>query len=43
MQMNDQRVAIVTGANKGLGLAIAENFVNEGKKVAFVIRNRGIS
>ena len=40
MKMNDQRVAIVTGANKGLGLAIAENFINEGKKVAFVIRNR---
>ena len=40
MQMNDQRVAIVTGANKGLGLAIAENFVNEGKKVVFAIRNK---
>ncbi|MBT2653728.1 SDR family oxidoreductase [Bacillus sp. ISL-18] len=40
MQMSDQRVAIVTGANKGLGLAIAENFVNEGKKVVFVIRNK---
>ena len=40
MQMNEQRVAIVTGANKGLGLAVAENFVNEGKKVVFVIRNK---
>jgi len=40
MQMNEQRVAIVTGANKGLGLAAAENFVNEGKKVVFVIRNK---
>lgn len=38
--MNNQRVAIVTGANKGLGLAIAENFVKEDKKVAFVIRNK---
>jgi len=38
--MNDPRVAIVTGANKGLGLAVAENFVNEGKKVVFVIRNK---
>lgn len=40
MTMNDQRVAIVTGANKGLGLAIAENFVKEGKKTVFVIRNK---
>lgn len=40
MQMNEQRVAIVTGANKGLGLAIAENFVKEGKRVVFVIRNK---
>ncbi|MEC1523242.1 SDR family NAD(P)-dependent oxidoreductase [Neobacillus niacini] len=40
MQMNEQRVAIVTGANKGLGLAVAENFVKEGKKVVFVIRNK---
>ena len=40
MQMKEQRVAIVTGANKGLGLAVAENFVNEGKKVVFVIRNK---
>jgi len=40
MRMNDQRVAIVTGANKGLGLAVAKNFVNEGKKVVFVIRNK---
>lgn len=40
MEMNNQRVAIVTGANKGLGLAIAENFVEEGKKVVFVIRNK---
>lgn len=40
VQMNEQRVAIVTGANKGLGLAVAENFVNEGKKVVFVIRNK---
>lgn len=40
MTMNEQRVAIVTGANKGLGLAIAENFVNEGKKTVFVIRNK---
>ena len=40
MEMKEQRVAIVTGANKGLGLAVAENFVNEGKKVVFVIRNK---
>jgi NAD(P)-dependent dehydrogenase (short-subunit alcohol dehydrogenase family) len=40
MQMNEQRVAIVTGANKGLGLAVAENFVKEGKKVVFVIRSK---
>jgi NAD(P)-dependent dehydrogenase (short-subunit alcohol dehydrogenase family) len=40
MQMNEKRVAIVTGANKGLGLAVAENFVKEGKKVVFVIRNK---
>lgn len=40
MEMNEQRVAIVTGANKGLGLAIAQNFVKEGKKVVFVIRNK---
>ncbi|WP_394237147.1 SDR family NAD(P)-dependent oxidoreductase [Niallia oryzisoli] len=40
MEMNDQRVAIVTGANKGLGLDIAENFVKEGKRVVFVIRNK---
>jgi NAD(P)-dependent dehydrogenase (short-subunit alcohol dehydrogenase family) len=40
MQLNEQRVAIVTGANKGLGLAVAENFVKEGKKVVFVIRNK---
>ena len=38
--MNEQRVAVVTGANKGLGLSIAENFVKEGKKVVFVIRNK---
>lgn len=38
--MSEQRVAIVTGANKGLGLAIAQNFVKEGKKVVFVIRNK---
>ncbi|MFD1708960.1 SDR family NAD(P)-dependent oxidoreductase [Siminovitchia sediminis] len=40
MEFNDQKVAIVTGANKGLGLAIAKNFVNEGKKTVFVIRNK---
>lgn len=40
MGTNDQRVAIVTGANKGLGLAIAKNFVKEGKKTVFVIRNK---
>jgi NAD(P)-dependent dehydrogenase (short-subunit alcohol dehydrogenase family) len=40
MQTNDQRVVIVTGANKGLGLSAAENFVKERKKVVFVIRNK---
>ena len=40
MTLDNQRVAVVTGANKGLGLAIAENFVKEGKKVVFIIRNK---
>lgn len=39
MQANVQRVAVVTGATQGLGLAIAENFVEEGKKVVFIGRN----
>lgn len=36
-----QRVAVVTGAAQGLGLAIAENFLDEGKKVVFIDRNKG--
>ena len=39
MQTNVQRVAIVTGATQGLGLAVAENFLEEGKKVVFIGRN----
>lgn len=34
-----ERVAVVTGASQGLGLAIAEKFVSDGTKVAFISRN----
>ncbi len=39
MQTSVQRIAVVTGATQGLGLAIAENFVAEGKKVVYIDRN----
>ena len=39
MQTSVQRIAVVTGATQGLGLAIAENFVAEGKKVVFIGRS----
>lgn len=35
-----QRVAIVTGASQGLGVAIAEKLLSEGKKVAFISRSQ---
>ncbi len=35
-----ERVAIVTGASQGLGLAIAEKFLQEGKRVALLSRSR---
>ena len=37
--MTDQRAAIVTGASRGIGLAIAEALVNRGDKVCITGRN----
>jgi NAD(P)-dependent dehydrogenase (short-subunit alcohol dehydrogenase family) len=39
ISLQNQHVAIVTGASQGLGLAIAEKFVEDGYFVAFVSRN----
>lgn len=33
------KVAIVTSATKGIGLAITESFVKEGAKVYMAVRN----
>ncbi len=40
MGNNVQRVAVVTGASQGLGKAIAEKLLSEGKKVAFISRSQ---
>lgn len=37
----DGKVAIITGAPKGLGHGIAKVFVKEGAKVATIARNKG--
>lgn len=37
-----ERVAIVTGAAQGIGLAIAKQFLHEGKRVAFVDVNESL-
>jgi NAD(P)-dependent dehydrogenase (short-subunit alcohol dehydrogenase family) len=37
--LQNQRVAIVTGASQGLGLAIAQKLIEDGNKVVFVSRN----
>lgn len=41
-QKTVERVAIVTGAAQGIGLAIAKQFLHEGKKVAFVDVNESL-
>ena len=39
MKQLNRKVAIITGANQGLGLQIAEHYINNGASIAICARN----
>ena len=40
MKQLDGKVAIITGANQGLGLQIANHYINNGANIAICARNK---